>query len=377
MKENKGTPRILIFTFIVCLALIGFFNLKISFPAFFSIGSEFSKNSSLLVIFLTGLMAGGLSCMAVQGGLLAATIAEREEERLKEKVKEGTVIPILAFLGSKIIAYTILGLLLGWFGSFFNLSLNFKIFMQVAVAIFMIGTACNILNAHPVFRYFVIQPPKFLTRLVRRQSKSKDIFAPILLGAFTVFIPCGVTQAIMAIAIASGSPLSGAGILFAFVLGTSPVFFLLGYFMTKLGDSLQQKFMRFTAIAIILLAVFNLNNAIALTGSNFTLDNLWKFLFKTAYGNIQTDSIREATIIIGSMGYSPSVLTVRTGDEITLHVKNVDGYGCIQSFTIPGINFQKVIPPGTSQTITFRTGAKGQIPFMCSMGMFRGVINVI
>lgn len=78
--------------------------------------------------------------------------------------------------------------------------------MQVFVAIFMIGTALNILNVHPIFRYFVIQPPKFLTRLVRNQSKSKSLFAPTLLGAFTVLIPCGTTQAMMALAIGYGNP---------------------------------------------------------------------------------------------------------------------------------------------------------------------------
>ncbi len=35
-------------------------------------------NTNLLAIFLTGLITGGLTCMAVQGGLLAATIAQRE-----------------------------------------------------------------------------------------------------------------------------------------------------------------------------------------------------------------------------------------------------------------------------------------------------------
>ena len=237
-------------------------------------------NTNLITIFLTGLITGGLTCMAVQGGLLAATIAQRspfakatrdKEEQLKETARGGNALPIIAFLIAKLIAYTTLGLLLGLLGSAFQLSLTVKTILNFAVAIFMIGTALNILNVHPIFRYFIIQPPRFLTKLIRKQSKSKQIFAPVLLGAFTVFIPCGTTQAMMALAIASGNPLTGAAILFAFVLGTSPVFFLLGYFATKLGDVLQQKFMKFAAYAIILLSIFNLNNSLALTFSNFTL----------------------------------------------------------------------------------------------------------
>lgn len=69
--------------------------------------------------------------------------------------------------------------------------------MQTVAVIFMVGTALNMLNVHPIFRYFIIPPPRFITRKIRNQSKSQDVFAPALLGAFTVFIPCGATQAMM------------------------------------------------------------------------------------------------------------------------------------------------------------------------------------
>ncbi len=322
--------------------------------------------------------------MAVQGGLLAATLAQREEERLKEKVKSGQALPILSFLGAKLTAYTILGFLLGLLGSAFQLSLTAKTIMQFAVAIFMIGTALNILNIHPIFRYFIIQPPRFLTRLLRKESKSKSIFAPALLGAFTIFIPCGTTQAMMALSIASANPLYGAAILFAFVLGTSPVFFLLGYFATKLGDAMQQKFMKVAAYAIILLAIFNVNNALALTGSNFTLDKIGSGLWcAVSYcnntNNVQTgNAVSETNLAIESSGYSPTSLTVKAGSTVTLHLKNTGGAGCTQAFTIPSLGVQKIVPLGSSDTVTFTAPNKtGQIAFMCSMGMYRGVINVI
>ena len=150
---------------------------------------------NLWTIFITGLVTGGLSCLAVQGGLLAATIAQNEEEKLKSKTKQtGNAMPILAFLTAKLVAYTALGFLLGWFGSLFQISLATQVVMQFLVALFMIGTALNILDVHPIFRYFAIQPPRFVTKLVRNQSKSKSLFAPALLGAFTVFIPVSYTH---------------------------------------------------------------------------------------------------------------------------------------------------------------------------------------
>ncbi len=341
-------------------------------------------STNLIAIFLTGLITGGLTCLAVQGGLLAATIAQREEERLKANLKKGgNALPIISFLIAKLIAYTFLGLLLGWFGSFFTLSITARVIMQIAVVVFMLGTALNILNVHPIFRYFIIQSPKFLTRLVRKQSKSQDVFAPAILGAFTIFIPCGITQAMMALAIASGNPMLGAAILFAFVLGTSPMFFVLGYFATRLGDIMQQKFMKVAAAVLILLAVFNLNNAIALTGSNFTLDNLGKGVYCTVYFCNSVSAagsqnvVNDTTISIESLGYFPNSLTVKSGSKVTLHLVNKTGAGCVQAFTIPSLGIQKVVPVGSSDVVTFTAPAPGPLQFMCSMGMYRGVISVI
>lgn len=351
------------------------------------------QDTNLIVIFMTGLLTGGLSCLAVQGGLLAATLAQREEEKLKEKAKAGHAFPILVFLIAKLIAYTILGLLLGWFGSLFQLSIGAQTVLQVIVALFMVGTALALLDAHPIFRYFIIQPPKFLRRMVRNQSKSKEFFAPGLLGAFTVFIPCGTTQAMMALAIGSSNPLTGAAIMFAFVLGTTPLFFILGYFATKLGDFWHKKFLKVASVAIILLALYNINNAIALSGSNLTFGKMAQSaLCSIAYcdggksvsgqdeqsGNGSAEAVTEATITIDNYGYTPRSLNVKAGSEITLRLVNNDGYSCAQAFTIPKLNIRKIIRPGQSDTVTFTAPSeKGQLAFMCSMGMYRGTINIV
>ncbi len=152
---------------------------------------------NLWLIFSTGLIAGGLTCAAVQGGLLTATIAQQGRGDPKRR----EIGPILSFLIAKLVAYTILGLFLGWLGSFFQFSLKLQAILLAGVAIFMIGTALALLEVHPLFRYFIIHPPRFLTRLVRQQTKSGSLFAPAILGVFTIFIPCGTTQAMMALAV--------------------------------------------------------------------------------------------------------------------------------------------------------------------------------
>lgn len=348
--------------------------------------------TQLFGIFLTGLLAGGLSCMAVQGGLLAAAVAQRStnakaladkhEIHLKQKALVGDAMSILVFLLAKLIAYTLLGFLLGWIGSALQVSPQVQIILQFIVGIFMFGTALHMLNVHPIFRYFLIQPPHSLARIIRKETKSKSIFAPAVLGALTVFIPCGTTQAIMALSIASGNPVWGATILFAFVLGTSPIFFLLGYFTSKLTQSTKAVFTRFAAFILLSLAIFNLNNAVALTGSSLTLDtiarNVWcVFSYCTILQDVSSPS-NDIRITIGSAGYTPRNFSVRAGEQVTLSLVNENNNNCAQAFTIPQLGISKVVPLGSSQTVRFTAPTQpGQLTFMCNMGMYRGVIHVI
>ena len=332
---------------------------------------------NLWTIFLTGLLTGGLTCLAVQGGLLATTITQTDNRK---------TISILAFLIAKLVAYSILGFLLGWFGSFFQMSITTRVILQIAVGIFMIGTALNFLDVHPIFRYFLIQPPKFLTRLIRRQSKNQNLFTPIILGAFTIFLPCGTTQAMMALAVASGNPLTGGIILFAFILGTTPLFFILGFLATRLSQSLNDKFLKAAAVVIIILAIFNINSAIVLTGSPYHLENITKELWCTITVCSPNSQIpqnsqevnNEPTIYIEDSGYNPSAITVKAGSVVNLKLVNTSRGGCQQAFTIPQLGIQKIVPPGTSEEIRFTApDTPGEMPFMCTMGMYRGKIIII
>ena len=332
---------------------------------------------NFLTIFLTGLLTGGLTCLAVQGGLLALSLAQSPERN--------KLLSLLFFLFSKLIAYTILGLLLGLFGSLFQFSITISVTLQILVSLYMIATAFSILEIHPIFRYFLIQPPRFITRFIRGKAKSQNIFTPLFLGAFTIFLPCGTTQAMIALAIGSGNPVTSALIMFSFILGTTPLFFILGFSAVKLGESINRNFMKAAAGVIILLAVFNIESAIELTGSSFTLGNLWEELYCTVsicqknkgIGNA-TSPVQETTIIIGDFGYQPVDITVKTGSSITLILDNQSRGGCQQAFTIPKLGIQKIIPPGKTDVIKFTAPAQPQtLAFMYSMGMFKGKINVI
>lgn len=342
---------------------------------------------NLWVIFLTGLTVGGLTCLAVQGGLLASVIAAREEADLKSgKSKKHTIFATIAFLAAKLLAYTMLGFLLGSFGGAIGISQTVQITMQLIAGFYMIAVALNLLEIHPIFRYVVIQPPRFLARLVRNQSKSKDLFAPAILGVMTIFIPCGTTLAMEALAISSANPFTGAAIMATFVFGTMPLFFGIGLLTSVLGDTYKQKFLKMAGIAILYLGITSANGALNAAGSPITLEVI-AANFPIQISLAEDDSTQnpidirngaqETSILVTSYGYQPNKLVVKKGIPVKLNLVSKNAYSCALAFRMPTLGIAKNLTPNGSQILEFTPTKTGRIPFSCSMGMYTGVIDVI
>ncbi len=349
---------------------------------------------NLWVIFLTGLTVGGLTCLAVQGGLLASTIAVREEADLEAGSKRRhTIFPTLIFLVMKLIAYTILGFLLGAFGGALNISPNVQITMQFIAGLYMVVIAFNLLNVHPIFRYAVIQPPRFLTKIIRNQSKSRDLFAPAFLGALTIFIPCGTTLAMEALAISSANAFLGAAIMFTFVLGTTPLFFGIGWLTVILGDNFRGRFLKTAGLVVLYLGVTSANGALVAGGSPITLQSIAENspiqIDLSAGGNANTQPVNTTNVTtdatgaqIANMtvypnGYTPNYFQVKSGSPVKLNLTTANGLGCTSVLRIPQLGIIKSLQKDSTDLIEFTPKSPGKIAFSCSMGMYRGVIEVI
>jgi sulfite exporter TauE/SafE len=345
---------------------------------------------NLWLIFLTGLTTGGLTCLAVQGGLLATAMTRQASataptSRRGRQAAPGVTIaqdpwPVAAFLAAKLLAYTVLGFLLGWLGAAVQITPTVQAIMQIIAGLFMLATALNMLNVHPIFRYAAIQPPRALTRLVRNQAQSEKVFAPALLGLMTVFIPCGTTQAMMVLAVSSASPLLGALILFAFVLGTSPTFFVLGFAMTRLRGRVQRAFTALTAVLVLALGFIAIDSGLKLAGSPLAPSAIAASLFRpdTAGGAVtETEGVQEVTINVTDRGYTPNVFTVRSGEPLRVRLVTDNTYGCARAFVIPALNVQRLLPPTGVEVLELPAMPPGRLDFTCSMGMYGGVITIV
>jgi uncharacterized protein len=402
--------------------------------------------NEILLAFVTGLTTGGLSCLAVQGGLLAGSVAHEVEKNVaaapvpagirgkgaakRNQVTRSDLVsdeaapdqpqraarPIVLFLSAKIVAYTILGFLLGWLGSMFQLTPTMRMILLVAIGVFMIGTALRMLNVHPIFRYFALEPPRFITRFIRRKSRGDaSALTPLFLGALTVFIPCGVTQAMMAVAMASGDPLVGATTMFAFTLGTTPVFFALAYLATRLGQRMEKTFVRVVAVALIVFGLVSIDSALTLGGFPYSFTNMRMAMsaprseasetavasaarplhpapvmvgatpapgqqataggadLSTAFGTENRPGT--ITVNVKNEGYFPQVTRAKADTPLQLALVSKETYSCARAFVMPALRVEEMLPETGTVLIDIPPQPAGsRLFYSCSMGMYSGVI---
>ena len=205
-------------------------------------------------------------------------------------------------------------------------------------------------------------------------------------------------------AIASGNPLHGATLMFAFTLGTSPVFFVVSYLATRLGSTLEKYFMKFVAISVLILAFLTIYTGLNLLGwqnpfaattaanASFQTTQLPNSIISTASA-YQTpepsqlltqgdpaglnDQFTEVSLEIVNTGYQPEVLSIPANKPVRLTLTSQDVYSCSLAFVIPSQNLEVMLQPTDQQVVELPAFASGEkIPFSCSMGMYTGMIQV-
>lgn len=319
--------------------------------------------------------------MAVQGGLLASLIASHKLQILNSNNQVNSNFLILKliskFLVGKLVAYSVLGGLLGLLGSVVAFSPKFYGVTQLIAGIYMLGVVGAILELHPLFRYFLFQTPRSAGKVIREQSKTGTAF---ILGLLTVFIPCGTTQAMMVSAVTTGQFGAGALLMAVFILGTMPVFVLLGLGFTTIGKLPKLAFTRLAAFGTAVIAISSLNAGLVLMGSQVYPSRILREAYCTvSFCNTSLgDPTNLVNVEINSQGYTVDNSVIRVGEQVTVKLKNTNGGGCQQAFSVPALNVSQVVPLGGNGEITFTAPDKpGLLAFSCSMGMYAGQFTVV
>ncbi|MBI2633038.1 MAG: sulfite exporter TauE/SafE family protein [Parcubacteria group bacterium] len=243
----------------------------------------------------------------------------------------------------------------------------------------MVVLGAQLLHIFPWLRYFRFRMPKFFARRVQGASeKLPNKTAPFFVGASTFFLPCGFTQALQLYALARGSAVTGALVMFVFSLGTLPALVSLGAFSSFIKDSLQRYFLKFSGAIVILVGIVTIQNGFALSGIRF--DFIGQFIGKhqllasteqTVSGAMR-DGTQVIDMTINGLDYFPSRFTVLQGVPVEWRIDGRSAQGCAQVVTIPSLGITEYIPKNTVKVIRFTARETGEIPFFCPMGMTSG-----
>jgi uncharacterized protein len=159
-----------------------------------------SVSSSLVSVLLLGLLAGGVSCAAAQGGLLAALAARHRAASPSGTRARDDLTPVGGFLAGKLLSHTALGLLLGAVGTAVRPGPQLRASVQIGAGLLIVVMGLAQLGPPALGR--LLTAPAAWAGPARRAVRSASALAPAALGAATVLIPCGATLSVMALAVA-------------------------------------------------------------------------------------------------------------------------------------------------------------------------------
>lgn len=347
---------------------------------------------SLTAVLVTGLLAGGVSCAAVQGGLLTGLVARQKEATGDRDDARGgpswrsrvadDLAPVAGFLGGKLVSHAALGALLGGLGTAMQLSPQAQVTMQVVAGLLIVCFGLAQLGV-PAFRELTVSPPASWQRLVRGRARSSAAMAPAILGLSTVLIPCGVTLSVMALALASGSAAYGAATMAVFVAGTSPLFALVGYAAHKAATAWKEQLAFATGVVLLAVGLYTLNGGLTLAGSPLAAGNLSSTLGLTddsapdaSTVDVGDDGVQKALITVRPGMYVPGNVEVKAGIPTTLVFRSEDAFGCVLALVIPDLDVQEVLPENGDTEFEAGILKPGRIDYSCSMGMYTGTITV-
>lgn len=337
---------------------------------------------SLWTVLITGLVAGGASCAAVQGGLLTGLVARR---RAPAETPAGPVedtVPVAMFLAGKVISHGFLGAALGWLGGAAQLEPRTRGSLQIAAGVVMFVLALDLLGVKAVRRAMPAAPASW-SRLVRRSGRWGNGLAPGLLGFATVLIPCGVTLSMMFLAVASGSPLSGAAILVVFVLGTAPLFAVIGYAARRSTRWLRGRLGVLAGVAVLVAALLSVNAGLVLRDSSFTLAGALRSVTGSesapavAAPPAGADGIQRVVVDVHETWYSPSSVTARAGVPTELIMRTDGNRGCTSTLVMGSLGVQRLLPFTGDTRIELGMLDPGTYRYTCGMGMYSGSIEMV
>ena len=339
-------------------------------------GSVKGSYSSLPVVFIIGITAGISTCMALVGGLVLG-MSSKFAKQNPEATGIEKFVPHVYFNLGRIISYFIFGGIIGYAGSFFQLSTSVLGLLTVAVGLVMLLLGSQLIDIFPFLKNISFTLPKGLYKFLGIKKQENIEYSnsnASILGASTFFLPCGFTQAMQLYAVSTGSPLQGALTLGVFALGTTPGILGVGGLTSVVKGESSKLFFKTAGVIVVLLALFNVSNGLNLLGA------------KSIFAKTDTVSVDKNVKIVNGVqivrmtqktnGYSPNKFTIKKGIPVKWIITSESIYSCASSIVSQQLGIRTSLKLGEN-VFEFTPKEVGTIRFSCSMGMYTGSFSVV
>jgi len=262
VKENETDGVIWKAIPIGLIFLILFFVLQKSGILNLGIGGR----TTSLTSFMIGVIASLSSCLAIVGGLILSLSAKVVQDEGSKTAKK----PIFLFHSGRLFGFAILGGVLGLIGKAIGINFLLSAILGLLASVVMILLGLNLVG---VFKKNKITLPSSIFSFFRKVEHA--VWAPVLIGVGTFFLPCGFTQSMQISALSSGSFFSGFIIMLSFALGTLPMLALLSFGSVSFSQSKHAPlFFKSAGVVVVGLGIFALLSGLAGFGLINPLFNL-------------------------------------------------------------------------------------------------------
>ncbi|MFA5022434.1 MAG: sulfite exporter TauE/SafE family protein [Patescibacteria group bacterium] len=322
------------------------------------------------MIFLIGVLAS-FHCVGMCGGLVITYSTSDAAKAGTKKTKFSW--SHLQYNVGRLVSYTIVGGILGGIGSFFAINQIVSGILMLVAGFFMILMAISLFTNYRWLDKMSLKTPQFIAKYIFKQSRGNNPKMPLIIGLLTGLMPCGPLQAMELYALGTGNFVQGALSMAAFALGTIPLMFGFGAFISFLSKKYMNKIIKISAVIVGLLALIMIGRGLASLGLNITFSppSSVSGVSDSNQNQPTPGNYQEARMAITYSGYQPSTLYVKKGIPVRWVIDGLGMTGCTSVIQISEYGIRKSLVRGEN-VITFTPDHTGQIPFSCGMQMVWG-----
>jgi sulfite exporter TauE/SafE len=374
-----------------------------------------------------------LHCISMCGPIVA-TIALDDTENATFLERLG---PQFTYHVARVASYALVGLVLGFVGSFFNFE-GIRPYAMFVAGGFMLLLALAMSGLAPWAQKIIPRPPRFITdTLVRLQMRKgagtaagggadaagvagggagavgaagvagagaadaastagaaagaavgaagggqNGLGVALVFGLLSGLMPCGALMAAALNAAVSGNAISGLFGMVLFALGTIPLLFAFGAGMAFIPLGWKKRVMLVLAALVLVFGLVYIDRGLRAVAPQFSSAALWAKIVGSDVplsggpAGTEAGEAYEVSLVIENVRYNPSRIVVPSNTPVRIVVDRREAAGCSSTLEIPELGVSEPLQDNGVTVVEVPAAPPGDYVMTCWMYMMNGTYTV-